>query len=53
MESLLVKFPRVIVRPVPEADAKGTPRHYRRTAILNELLDNKFALFTQPNHDVN
>jgi hypothetical protein len=27
-----------------EADSKGTLRHHRRTAILNELLDNKSAV---------
>jgi hypothetical protein len=29
-----------------EADAKGTLCHYRRTAILNELLNNKSAVLT-------
>jgi hypothetical protein len=29
-----------------EVDAKGTLRHYRRTAILNQLLDNKSAVLT-------
>jgi hypothetical protein len=36
-----------------EADAEGTLCHYRRTTILNELLDNKSAVFTQPSHGVN
>jgi hypothetical protein len=30
--------------------AKSTLRHYRRTAILNELLDNKSAVLTRPSH---
>jgi hypothetical protein len=33
--------------------AKGTLRHYRRTSILNELNDNKSAVFTRPSHGVN
>jgi hypothetical protein len=36
-----------------EADAEGTLRHYQRTAILNELLDNKSAVLTRPSHGVN
>jgi hypothetical protein len=35
-----------------EADAKGMLRHYRRTAILNELLDNKSVVLTRPSHGV-
>jgi hypothetical protein len=35
-----------------EADAKGTLRHYRRTAILIELLDNKSTVLTRPSHGV-
>jgi hypothetical protein len=29
-----------------EAGAKGTLRHYRPTAILNEFLDNKIVVLT-------
>jgi hypothetical protein len=35
------------------ADAKGTLRHYRRTSILNEVLDNKSAVFILPSHGMN
>jgi hypothetical protein len=42
-----------IVSTEREADAKGTLRHYRQTAILNELLDNKSAVHTRPSHGVN
>jgi hypothetical protein len=49
----LVKFPNGITSTEREADAKGTLRHYRRTAILNELPDNKSAVFTRPSHGAN
>jgi hypothetical protein len=36
-----------------EADVKGTLHYYWRTAIFNELLDNKSAVLTRPSHGVN
>jgi hypothetical protein len=36
-----------------KSDVKGTLRHYRRTAIFNELLDNKSTVLTRPGHGVN
>jgi hypothetical protein len=56
----LAKFPMFIIRPVleitsteREADAEVTLHHYRQTAILNELLDNKRAVVTRPSHGAN
>jgi hypothetical protein len=49
----LVKFPRVTVRPVPEMLFVDWERHAAslwRTAISNELLDNKSAVLTRPRH---
>jgi hypothetical protein len=53
VERPLVKFPNGITSTEREADAKGTRRHYLRTAILNELLDIKSAVRTRPSHGVN
>jgi hypothetical protein len=49
----LVKVVNGITSTEREADAKGTLRHYRRTAISNELLDNESAVLTLPSHGVN
>jgi hypothetical protein len=53
VEWLLVKFLNGITSTECKADAKDTLRHYRRTTILNKLLDNKSALLTRPSYGVN
>jgi hypothetical protein len=43
VELPLVNFRNGITLTEREANAKGTPHHYRRTTILIELFDNKTA----------
>jgi hypothetical protein len=48
----VVKFPDGITSTEREADARGTLRHYRGAAILNNSSTTK-AVLTRPSHGVN